>query len=277
MNKLFHPSDFWTKVSGMIRSAVYDAMGRRMVVHSLDGELVGLETIDGTYAGLHAYIGPWKLNVGDEVWVEPVGRLHKDSANRNQPLVVIGPLHRDAVPAAVTRMKGTKLRLLSGMDLELYSDNDVTVKASIDGTTGAASLGDVTAKSYNSPLIFPKSQTSPDTSSTTSTANYETAITLDCELPIGTWTMYAIGMIGVRHSAGGAVRMVMEIGGVEGTARTPDGPTTGFRTVQDDATLHNIVSSGASITQLKIKFRSSDAGTTTVNNPLVLGIARRTA
>lgn len=276
MNKLFHPSDFWTKVSGMIRSAVYDAMGRRMVVHSLDGELVGLETIDGTYAGLHAYIGPWKLNVGDEVWVEPVGRLHKDSANRNQPLVVIGPLHRDAVPAAVTRMKGTRLRLLSGMDLELYSDDEATLKAAIDGSDGSASLGNVTAKSLNTPVVAVQSQTSPTPdSSTTSTSTYSVAMTMEIVLPLGTWTIHAVGLLGVRHSAAGAVRVAVAIDGSDGTSRTPDGPSSGFRTVMDDATISGV--SGGRTVNVEIKFRSVDAGTTTVNNPALIAIATRTS
>lgn len=302
---LFSDSDFWRRVDAIVRRASADSMGQRMLVHSISGDMVGLKNIRGEYEGLAPYVGPWKLAVDDEVWVEPVSRFHKDANAKYRLWMVIGPVIRDgSAPAslstgipliiAATANELFKVRNAGGTDffnvnttagfvdlpndavLRLYADAYSTVTAEIDGADGSASFGAVTAKSVNTPVVAVQSQTSPTPdSSTTSTTVFSTAMTMSMTLPAGTWTVYALGWLGVRHSASGAVRFAVSVDDTEGTARTPDGPSSGFRTIEDDATIAG-VSGGRSI-DIDLLFRSQDTGTTTVNNPAAIAIAKRTA
>lgn len=163
------------------------------------------------------------------------------------------------------------LRFWSGADIAGYSDAGSTQKWSIDGGTGAGVFG-----SINTPLFFRGSATNatPDTN-TTSVADYSTAFSMSVALPAGTWTVGAVGVVGAKHSAGNAVNIAVSIDGTDGTGRTPNCPAAEFRTVGDDGEKTGIAG-GGSIT-VAIKFRSSSAGTTTVNHPILWVTATRTA
>lgn len=162
------------------------------------------------------------------------------------------------------------LRFWSGADIAGYSDAGSTQTWSIDGATGAAVFG-----SANTPVVDAASQSNATSTNTTSTTIYEDAATLALALPVGTWSVTAIGGLGAKHSGDDAVSLVIEINGTLGTARTLDCQAATFRTIVDNATVTGIAGGGS--INVKVRFRSSDAGTTTVNNPWVIAIATRTA
>lgn len=196
--------------------------------------------------------------------------------------IVLGKVQNTAptnYPLAIPLILSGLLSLHGGVDLRLYSDAGTTLEAEIDGATGAASFGDVTGAdavftSINSPVIEVDAQTSPDTASTTSTTVFSDAMTTAVTLPAGTWTIYALGGLAAKHSANGRIRLAVAVNGTDGTARTPYASSTVFGLKVDDH-IETGVAGGGSI-NVVVRFRSVDAGTTTVENPFVIVIARRT-
>lgn len=167
------------------------------------------------------------------------------------------------------------------------TNGDVVLCANLDGepvVLGKVQISSPADFTLTAPLIVPSintpfartdAQSASDTASTTSTATYSDAMTTAVTLPTGTWTVHAVGGLAMKHSADTNVRMAIEINGTEGTARTLACPAATFRMVVDNGSVGSI-SGGGSI-NVKVRFRSSDAGTTSASNPWLMIVAERTA
>lgn len=131
----------------------------------------------------------------------------------------------------------------------------------------------IIATSFNSPVIKNAAATNPTTTSTTDTSVAQQALTTSITLPIGTWTISAIGGASLNHSAGGNVYLVIEIDGAVDTARTPS-TGTGYISVVDE---HDKSVAGDRAVTVRVMYRSTDTGTTTCKAPWVSIIAVRTS
>lgn len=268
----FSAEDFWSQIQKDIGKAMYESSGRRLWVDSVSSGLVRLKDVRGKPAGVAAYLGLEKLYTDQEVWVEPVGNLHVDrnSITALQSWVVVAPIKRTA--ATQRFLEGTELILVSGMDLSGATDASGATKTwTIDSATGFATFN----AGVNTPQIGLLSQGSADTGSTTSTVNYVTAASLDLGLPAGNWNIKALGLLGLKHSNSQGANMLVQIDGVDGGAKTLDCPSATFRLISDNGQQGGIV--GNRTIQIKIRYKSSDAGTSTASNPLLFTTAERTS
>jgi hypothetical protein len=141
---------------------------------------------------------------------------------------------------------------------------EVTGSAEIETlhVDGTATIDNLVLLNANSPIVVTSAQSSADDGTCTSTTVYDVAMSVNLVLPVGTWSIDAVGGVAMLHSAGNANRWAIEIDGVEGTARTASCPTgvAGNRTVV-----------------VRVLYRPSDAGTATAANPWILISANRTA
>lgn len=268
---------------------IADVYAFRATVSSVSGRLVAIQKQDEEEAGDEEYAicSGFDVAVSDEVLCvniagEPVIIGKIDAANPSVytlsiPLLLSGSGDNQFT---VEKSDGTDIfnvdtvddyvDFINGSTARFFSGNYTGQTAHIDGADGSASFGSV-----NTPLFEVDSQTSPDSSNTTSTTVYESAMTTAISLPTGTWTIYALGGLRAKHSADGRLRLAVSVNGNDGTARTPTVPSGSFSAVMDDH-IETGITGGVSI-NVVIKFRSVDAGTTTVENPFVIIVARRTA
>lgn len=110
---------------------------------------------------------------------------------------------------------------------------------------------------------------------TTSTSAYTTQVTARVHLTAGTWTVQALGLLRANHSSGTQSNARLYVHTTAGTALTrycdPDytSPLYMVETVTGIA--------GDQEISVLLQFKSSDAGTTTVNDGVIIVIATRTA
>lgn len=121
-----------------------------------------------------------------------------------------------------------------------------------------------------STVVATGSQSVADTTSTTDTVAYQTAITVNIALGEGTWSIGAVGGLLIRHSVGSA-NWLVEIDGNAGTARSLF-ITTEMQMVDD----HNRSGvAGDRTVAVKVRYRGSDPGTTSARNPWAMVVATR--
>ena len=195
-----------------------------------------------------ARIAGFKLSPDDEVMVLPFGGSH----------IVVGEIER-AIPASRT------------LDAPLVIEGGLTATGVT--SSGVLSATDIVGTSFNSPFIHTEAQSASDAASTTNTATYSEALVDPITLPAGTWTVYAIGSVALTHSAGGTANMLIDINGDNGTARA----VAAHATVHQHIASEHILSSQSGTINVKVKFKSSTAGTTAARNPWLLVMAKRTA
>ena len=116
----------------------------------------------------------------------------------------------------------------------------------------------------------PLYQDNSDTPSTTATVTYQDACTMNLFLPPGVWTVTANGMLRAIRSSSGNVNCRVNIDGVDGPGRTI-GVTTAIYTVIYAGQKLTGVSGGRTI-QIKFRFKSGTAATTTVNSPALSSV-----
>jgi len=275
-HELFHNDDFWQKILDDVHHHGYETMGQRLIVDTYDGRLVTLKNIRGEPAGTAPYLGWDALYAGDSVWVEPVARKVSGSQSRFLSWVVVGKIYSAADP--VRKARGTSLVLVGGMDIggSAVADGS-SFSWLINGATGAATLGDITATSSNVFMSYEASQTSSNNGATTDITNFSEAISTSVALPVGTWTVRCLTLIDMRHSASNRVSIRAEIDGNAGSTNSPSCPATDpqYRTCKASHSVSGI-SGNRSIT-IRGQYKSLDVGTTTPNHPLIFGTARRTA
>lgn len=278
--KLYRPEDFWIHVGKAIQEAAYESMGQRLFVDSISSGMIRLVDAGGNATGVAPYVGIEQLAVGQEVWVEPVAAKFADGrTSKLLSWIVVGPVRRS--DPTVKNIDGTILKLLGAMDLILTSDaGGASTVFSVDGATGNVVAGDVTGDdaifaTTNTPFVLMQSQSASDTSSTTSTSTYSDACALNVALPAGTWNVKAMSFCGLKHSAGNNANIAAEVDGTLATARTLTCPSADYRMCIDDANLGSLSGGGTKV--VKTRFKSSDAGTTSANNPGLIVIATRTA
>jgi hypothetical protein len=195
--------------------------------------------------------------------------------------IVIGRVEAAAPSFEVMRHP---VRFWSVADVSGYSDAGTTEKWSVAGATGNAqfdgtvSAGAATFASVNSPVVVGNAATnaSPDTS-TTDTGVYSVAMTESLTLPAGTWVVQAWGWLGCLHSANNRVLVGIDIDGTVSGAVSPSAPSASpsHRTVATENRVAGLA--GSRSIDVKVVFRSTDAGTTSANQPSLLVIAWRTS
>jgi hypothetical protein len=286
MATMFDSDDFWTRVADDIAKSAYRSMGMSLFVDATEGTLVRLKDSTGQPMGVAPYVGFEELYAGDEVWVEPVGRLTTGSRSAYLAWVVIGKI----TPASGVhrKLRGLDITLLSGMDIYGSPNSDGVVHSwSIGGASGDATFNNVTVAnltaanvtvaSLNTPFSVADSQTSADTPTTTNTATLQDAMSVNMTLPSGTWTVTAICWIDLLHSTSNRVSVAVSIDGNAGSSNSPSAPATTpqYRTCKADHAVGSI--SGGRTIVLKAQYKALDAGTVTANNPALWALARRTA
>lgn len=129
----------------------------------------------------------------------------------------------------------------------------------------------------NSPILFFYTQSGSDTATTTNTATTVVAASNAITLGVGKWAVIAAAIVGLSHSTSGTVAVTAEIEGVEGTARTysaaaaPGVSAKAHISKVDEADWIQ----GEQTLNIRARFRSDTAGTTTAKNPMILAAAWR--
>jgi hypothetical protein len=150
---------------------------------------------------------------------------------------------------------------------------DRSQNLALDGSDGSlGTWGPVVGGSFNSPVWSAASQDAGDTVSSTVVGTYVTAQSLSLVLPTGTWTVTALGWLSIQHSANGncAIRI-----GLAGTAAgvSQVAPSTSFTVLKYART----VTGQSGTVTATLEYQPTVAGTATVDNPMLLLLARRTA
>lgn len=164
------------------------------------------------------------------------------------------------------------------------ADGDVVLCANLDGepvVIGKVQIAAPASHALDVPLVVPSintpvtavdTSTSATVGSTTNTATYQDAMTTAVTLPIGSWTVRAIGGLLISHSAGQA-NIRIDINGSVGTARTLGSLTTEKMVVDE----HSAGVTGGGSIDVKVTYKCQDAGTAVARNPWVVIIATRTS
>jgi hypothetical protein len=130
----------------------------------------------------------------------------------------------------------------------------------------------------DSPLFLFYSQATSDTASTTNTGSTVVAASNALALGVGKWAVIAMASVVLSHSTSGAVQVSAQIEGDEGTARTVTNATvtTGVRC---EAHISRVDEAdwidGEQTLNIRARFCSSTAGTTSARNPTIYCIAKR--
>jgi hypothetical protein len=129
----------------------------------------------------------------------------------------------------------------------------------------------------DSPLFLFNSQGTSDTASTTNTGSTVVAFSTGITLGVGKWAIIAIASIILGHSTGGTVGVSAEIEGDEGTIRLVSTvPSTGQRCEAHIARTDEADwLDGEQLLNIRARFRSNTAGTTSAKNPTIYCIAKR--
>jgi hypothetical protein len=159
----------------------------------------------------------------------------------------------------------------------LEARNIITNKAVRGGAFGVEHRNAMLVNA-DSPLLLFVTQSASDTASTTNTATTVVAAATALTLGPGKWAVTVlVGMI-LAHSTSSTVGISAEIEGNEGTVRTVTNATatSGVR-CEANISLTAEVNwlQGEQTLNLRARFRSSTAGTTSARNPSIIGYAKR--
>lgn len=122
----------------------------------------------------------------------------------------------------------------------------------------------------------PFCQSTADAGSTTSTSTYVTAATFSLFLPPGVWTVDVMGGISLTHSAGGQADYRIDIDGAAGfSRRTRNLSATVYSRYEANQTRTGVA--GNRSINVEVKYKGTDAGTTSAANPSANVMARRIA
>lgn len=116
-------------------------------------------------------------------------------------------------------------------------------------------------------------QGAADVPTTTSTSVYSDAIVVPLNLGPGLWTIKAFGSVLMRHSAGNAVDVRTEIGGVGQSAITQSVVSSGYDRIAVAGSRSAIA--GPVTLGVRITFKANEAGTATADQPALMAIATR--
>ena len=124
-------------------------------------------------------------------------------------------------------------------------------------------------------VVGQASQNLADVGTNASTTTYQTAIDVDLPLPAGTWSVYVVGGVSVRHSASGAVDVKAMVGATSGTVLARNvGPTTpeaaGMVGTAEDTGL-----AGGTVT-CAVKYKPGVAGTASADDCFIFAVALKT-
>jgi hypothetical protein len=130
----------------------------------------------------------------------------------------------------------------------------------------------------NSPLFLFYAQSSADTASTTNTGSTVVAASNAITLGVGKWAVIAMASVLLAHSASGTVQISAAVESTEGTIRTVTNATatTGVR-CEAHISLVNEVDwiQGEQTLNIRARYCSSTAGTTSARNPSIYCVAKR--
>lgn len=189
-------------------------------------------------------------------------RIRKTDPTANKPKVVEGEID--------------SLTALENL-LEHLHTRGVIINKTVRGGSFGVEQKNAILVNPNSPIPLMVTQGSSDTASTTNTASTVAAMSTALTLAPGKWAVIVIVGIILSHSAGGTVGISAEIEGMEGTVRLVSTvPTTGARC---EANIAKVAEAdwiqGEQVLNLRARFRSNTAGTTSAKNPSIIGIAYR--
>lgn len=123
-------------------------------------------------------------------------------------------------------------------------------------------------------VVQPNTQSFADAPSTSSTSSYADAATFAVFLPPGIWTVDADGGLALIHSAGLVSDLRLDIDGTPGPSRrTQNLSATVYGGWEAHQTLTGVA--GNRSVNVKVSYKSFNAGSTSAANPTVLVIARR--
>lgn len=200
-------------------------------------------------------------NAADAAWYTDGGSTETgrvDAASGN--ILIDGSL-----TAGVNVVAGATV---SGSDGTFTDDVIVADDLTVSGSA-------VVAQGINTPITDYHAQAGSDTGSTTSTVTYSDAMVYTLPLPAGTWTIEAIGMVDLRHSAANNADMRVSVAGTVAVAtREATGGTDDFTAFRQRAIATGWSSGDATC---RVQFKANDAGTITAANPAIWLRAFRTA
>ena len=250
-------TDFYTGIQGAIDNAVSRLKPYRVAVSSTSNGLVKIQPLESPtpLAEGYARLTGTKLESGDEVAIIELS---------GKPFV-LGKIQRSSpngeafdFPIQIEADSAQALEVSDGVSPTLIVDTD---------------SGVVTGSSFNSPVVTTIAQSSADTTSTTSTTTLQTACTTTLNLPIGSWTLKAVGGCQFTHSSSGTVLFQVTIASTGGTARSMTFNNSVYGHGVDNAEVGGL---SGSVT-ISLDYRCSTAGTTSARNPWLLIIATRTS
>jgi len=158
----------------------------------------------------------------------------------------------------------------------LQARNIIVNKAERGGSFGGQ-LHNAALVNADSPVSLVQAEGSADTASTTNTGSTVSAITMVLDLGVGKWAVSAMGSVILTHSAGATVAVSIEIDTDEGTARTvTSAAAPGVRAF---AHLNRVDEinwiQGEQTINVRVRYRSDTAGTTSAKNPQIMALAKR--
>lgn len=161
--------------------------------------------------------------------------------------------------------------------LNVLQGRGIVVNKAVRGGQFGQQLHNAALVNADSPIVQFYAQSSSDGPPTTNTATTVSAATESVILGVGKWAVILIVTIGLSHSTSGTVAVSAEIEGNEGTARTYSAAATpGVRAF---AHLSLVDESdwidGEQTLNVRARFRSDTAGTTTAKNPALICVAKR--
>lgn len=194
-------------------------------------------------------------------------RLARRDTSAGEPRVVQGNI-----------ADGTALRALLGR----LQDQGRIIDQTEEGGDYGRTLYNPTLVNANSPDFRVKTQGTSDTASTTNTGPSGATVSAMTDLitlGVGKWAIAVLGSIHLANSAGGSVDISTEIDGVEGTIRTFSSVGTAGERCEAHSEVINEVDwlQGEQDVNVRVRFRSTTAGTTSAKNPRLLTIVRRMA
>lgn len=174
---------------------------------------------------------------------------------------------------------GTILRVASNLyadDRFVHGFSGATSNWALDSSNGNARFnGRIDASGYlNTPWAKSDAQSASDVGSTTSTSNYQQAMSRTYSLPTGTWTVTGVSGQQLQHSATGSVAHRMTINGTDGGSAINPAYYVSQNTMGIVAGTWSGLSGSITV---KAEFRSSSAGTSYSKNPWFMIIATRTS
>ena len=158
----------------------------------------------------------------------------------------------------------------------LQQRNIIVNKAERGGRFGEQ-LHNAALVNADSPIFRFYTLGTSDTPSTTNTATTVSAITNTIALGVGKWSVVCFASIHLSHSTGGSVQVEAEVEGTTGTTRVVSSVGTGGVRCEAHLSLVDEADwvTGEQTLNVRARFCSSTAGTTSAKNPVVIAFAKR--